>query len=69
MKFHHQRQQLSTCIILVLREVKFLACLALQRNYYVSPHFGGETYCFRPVRLSVTQFVSATPLKLLNIIS
>ena len=21
---------------------------------YVSPHFGGETYCFCPVRLSVT---------------
>jgi hypothetical protein len=36
---------------------------------YVSPHFGGETYCFCPVRLSVTQFVSATPLKLLNRIS
>jgi hypothetical protein len=32
---------------------------------YVSPHFGGETYCFCPVRLSV----SATPLKLLNRIS
>ena len=30
-------------------------------NNYVSPHFGGETYCFCPVRLSVTQFVSATP--------
>jgi hypothetical protein len=28
-----------------------------------------ETYCFCPVRLSVTQFVSATPLKLLNRIS
>ena len=38
-------------------------------NNYVSPHFGGETYCFFPVRLSVTQFVSATPLKLLNRIS
>jgi hypothetical protein len=36
---------------------------------YVSPHFGGETYCFCPVRLSVTQFVSATHLKLLNRIS
>ena len=36
---------------------------------YVSPHFCGETYCFCPVRLSVTQFVSATPLKLLNRIS
>ena len=36
---------------------------------YVSLHFGGETYCFCPVRLSVTQFVSATPLKLLNRIS
>ena len=36
---------------------------------YVSPHFGGETYCFCPVRLSVTQFVSATPLKLQNRIS
>ena len=33
------------------------------------PHFYGETYCFCPVRLSVTQFVSATPLKLLNRIS
>jgi hypothetical protein len=38
-------------------------------NNYVSPHFGGETYCFFPVRLSVTQFVSATPPKLLNRIS
>jgi hypothetical protein len=38
-------------------------------SYYVSPHFGGETYCFCPIRLSVTQFVSATPLKLLNRIS
>ena len=38
-------------------------------HYYVSPHFGGETYCFCPVRLSVTQFVSTTPLKLLNRIS
>jgi hypothetical protein len=37
--------------------------------HYVSPHFCGETYCFCPVRLSVTQFVSATPLKLLNRIS
>ena len=36
---------------------------------YVSPHFCGETYCFCPVRLSITQFVSATPLKLLNRIS
>ena len=36
---------------------------------YVSPHFCGETYCFCPVRLSVTQFVSTTPLKLLNRIS
>ena len=37
---------------------------------YVSPaHFGGETYCFCPVRLFVTQFVSTTPLKLLNRIS
>ena len=33
------------------------------------PHFDGETYCFCPVCLSVTQFVSATPLKLLNRIS
>ena len=33
------------------------------------PHFCGETYCFCPVRLSVTQFFSATPLKLLNKIS
>jgi hypothetical protein len=33
MKFHHQRKQVSTCIILVLKEVKFLAFLALQRNY------------------------------------
>ena len=33
------------------------------------PHFGGETYCFCPVCLFVTQFVSATPLKLLNRIS
>jgi hypothetical protein len=32
MKFHHQRKQASTCIILVLKEVKFLAFLALQRN-------------------------------------
>jgi hypothetical protein len=23
-------------------------------NDYVTPHFGGETYCFCPVRLSVT---------------
>jgi hypothetical protein len=38
-------------------------------NNYVSPHFGEETYCFFPVCLSVTQFVSATPLKLLNRIS
>jgi hypothetical protein len=36
---------------------------------YVSPHFCGETYCFCLVRLSITQFVSATPLKLLNRIS
>ena len=35
-------------------------------KYYVSPHFGGEAYCFCPVRLSVTQFVSATSLKLLT---
>jgi hypothetical protein len=42
---------------------------AFNLNFYVSPHFGGETYCFCPVRLSVTQFVSATPLKLLNRIS
>jgi hypothetical protein len=27
---------------------------------------GRHAYCFCPVRLSVTQFVSATPLKLLN---
>jgi hypothetical protein len=41
-----------------------------ERKYdYVSPQFGGETYCFCLVRLSVTQFVSATPLKLLNRIS
>ena len=39
------------------------------------PHFCGETYCFCPVRLSIclsicpSQFVSATPLKLLNRIS
>jgi hypothetical protein len=31
MKFHHQRKQVSTCIILVLKEVKFLT---LQRNYF-----------------------------------
>ena len=36
-------------------------------KYYVSPHFGGETYCFYPVCPS--QFVSATPLKLQNRIS
>ena len=38
---------------------------------YVSHHFGGETYwyCFCSVRLSVTRFVSATPLKLRNRIS
>ena len=41
----------------------------MSNTYYVSPHFGGETYCFCPVRLSVTQFVSATPLKLQNRIS
>jgi hypothetical protein len=35
MKFHHQRKQVSTCIILVLKEVKFLAFLALQRNYFM----------------------------------
>ena len=35
-------------------------------KYYVSPHFDGEAYCFCPVRLSVTQFVSATSLKLLT---
>ena len=35
----------------------------------MSPTTCGETYCFCPVRLSVTQFVSATPLKLLNRIS
>jgi hypothetical protein len=34
-KFHHQRKQVSTCIILVLKEVKFLAFLALQRNYFM----------------------------------
>jgi hypothetical protein len=33
------------------------------------PPLWWETYCFCPVRLSVTQFVSATPLKLLNRIS
>ena len=33
------------------------------------PTLVGETYCFCPVRLSVIQFVSATPLKLLNRIS
>jgi hypothetical protein len=38
-------------------------------QYYASPHFCGETYCFCPVCLSVTQIVSATPLKLLNRIS
>jgi hypothetical protein len=43
--------------------------LSASNSHYVSPHFGGETYCFCPVRLSVTQFVSATPLKLLNRIS
>jgi hypothetical protein len=36
---------------------------------YVSPHFDGDTYCFCPVRLSITQFVSTTPLKLQNRIS
>jgi hypothetical protein len=35
MKFHHQRKQVSTCIILVLKEVKFLAFFALQRNYFM----------------------------------
>ena len=41
-----------------------------QTSYiYVSPHFCGETYCFCPVRLSVTRFVTATPLKLLDRIS
>jgi hypothetical protein len=30
MKFHHQRKQVSPCIILVLKEVKFLAFLAFQ---------------------------------------
>jgi hypothetical protein len=47
MKFHHQRKQVSTCIILVLKEVKFLAFLALQRNYlmYVLP---SDDCDFRP---------------------
>jgi hypothetical protein len=35
MKFHHQRKQVSTCIILVLKEVKCLAFLALQRNSFM----------------------------------
>ena len=44
-------------------------CLIPQSNY-VSPHFGGKHIVFvLSVRLSVTQFVSATSLKLLNRIS
>jgi hypothetical protein len=43
--------------------------IILLLNYVSPPHFYGETYCFCPVHLSVTQFVSATPLKLLNRIS
>jgi hypothetical protein len=54
------------CVSLIFR-LDFGAVLTVW--YYVSPHFGGETYCFCPVLLSVTQFVSATPLKLLNRIS
>jgi hypothetical protein len=33
--WNHQCKQVSTCIILVLKEVKFLAFLALQRNYFM----------------------------------
>ena len=36
---------------------------------YVFPHYGGETYCFWPVNVSITKFVSATPPKLLIRIS
>jgi hypothetical protein len=32
MKFHHQRKQVSTCIILVLKEVKFLAVFVNKIN-------------------------------------
>jgi hypothetical protein len=29
------RKQVSTCIILVLKEAKYLAFLAMQRNYFM----------------------------------
>ena len=53
-----------------LMECEYIDGFVLSCGNYVSPPpFCGETYCFCPVRLSVTQIVSATPLKLLNRIS
>jgi hypothetical protein len=68
---------LTSCFSSKFREISkfkgFFRVRFWQVSWYTCimspPHFCGETYCFCPVRLSITQFVSATPLKLHNRIS
>ena len=39
-------------VVTSIKELPVFSCPVIEN--YVSPHFGGETYCFCPVRLCVT---------------
>ena len=47
-------------IVTVFTGMYFFASSIYLLENYVSPHFGGETYCFCPVRLSVCPSVRHT---------